>query len=148
MKTRKLLALVLAIAMIATIFVVPSAAVAPGAACEILGLLEGDGEGVTAEYLAKGTTRAQGLLITLRARGLEDEAKAFTGTGTFTDAADVNADFWGPILAYAYANPDLGWVGDGDGTFRPADVMSGAELAKLCSHYSDIHRALTSNGLT
>ncbi len=131
MKTRKLLALVLAIAMIATIFVVPSAAVAPGAACEILGLLEGDGEGVTAEYLAKGTTRAQGLLITLRARGLEDEAKAFTGTGTFTDAADVNADFWGPILAYAYANPDLGWVGDGDGTFRPADVMSGAELAKV-----------------
>jgi len=131
MKTRKLLALVLAIAMIATIFVVPSAAVAPGAACEILGLLEGDGEGVTAEYLAKGTTRAQGLLITLRAKGLEAEAKAFTGTGTFTDAADVNADFWGPILAYAYANPNLGWVGDGDGTFRPADVMTGAELAKV-----------------
>jgi len=131
MKTRKLLALVLAIAMIATVFVVPSAAVAPGAACEILGLLEGDGEGVTAEYLAKGTTRAQGLLITLRAKGLEAEAKAFTGTGTFTDAADVNADFWGPILAYAYANPNLGWVGDGDGTFRPADVMTGAELAKV-----------------
>jgi len=131
MKTRKLLALVLAIAMIATIFVVPSAAVAPGAACEILGLLEGDGEGVTAEYLAKGTTRAQGLLITLRARGLEAEAKAFTGTDTFTDAAEVNAEFWGPILAYAYANPELGWVGDGDGTFRPADVMSGAELAKV-----------------
>ena len=42
MKTRKLLALVLAIAMIATIFVVPSAAVAPGAACEILGLLQGE----------------------------------------------------------------------------------------------------------
>ena len=39
MKTRKLLALVLAIAMIATIFVVPTAAtVEPGAACEILGL--------------------------------------------------------------------------------------------------------------
>ena len=131
MKTRKLLALVLAIAMIATIFVVPSAAVAPGAACEILGLLEGDGEGVTAEYLAKGTTRAQGLLITLRARGLEDEAKAFTGTANFADAADVNITFWGPILAYAYANPDLGWLGDGDGNFRPADVMTGSELAKV-----------------
>jgi len=131
MKTRKLLALVLAIAMIATVFVVPSAAVAPGAACEILGLLEGDGEGVTAEYLAKGTTRAQGLLITLRARGLEDEAKAFTGTDNFADAADVNIDFWGPILAYAYANPDLGWIGDGDGNFRPADLMTGAELAKV-----------------
>lgn len=130
MKTRKLLALVLAIAMIATIFVVPSAAVAPGAACEILGLLKGDGEGVTAEYLAKGTTRAQGLLITLRARGLEDEALAFTGTETFTDAGDVPA-FWAPILAYAYANPALGWVGDGDGTFRPADIMTGAELAKV-----------------
>lgn len=131
MKTRKLLALVLAIAMIATVFVVPSAAVAPGAACEILGLLEGDGEGVTAEYLAKGTTRAQGLLITLRARGLEDEAKAFTGTDNFADAADVNIAFWGPILAYAYANPDLGWIGDGDGNFRPADLMTGAELAKV-----------------
>jgi len=130
MKTRKLLALVLAIAMIATIFVVPSAAVAPGAACEILGLLKGEGEGVTAEYLAKGTTRAQGLLITLRARGLEDEALAFTGTDTFTDAGDVPA-FWAPILAYAYANPALGWVGDGDGTFRPADIMTGAELAKV-----------------
>jgi hypothetical protein len=132
MKTRKLLALVLALAMIATVFVVPSAAdVAPGAACEILGLLEGDGEGVTAEYLAKGTTRAQGLLITLRARGLEDEAKAFTGTDNFADAADVNIAFWGPILAYAYANPDLGWIGDGDGNFRPADLMTGAELAKV-----------------
>lgn len=132
MKTRKLLALVLALAMIATVFVVPSAAdVAPGAACEILGLLEGDGEGVTAEYLAKGTTRAQGLLITLRARGLEDEAKAFTGTDNFADAADVNIAFWGPILAYAYANPDLGWIGDGDGNFRPADEMTGAELAKV-----------------
>jgi hypothetical protein len=130
MKTRKLLALVLAIAMIATIFVVPSAAVAPGAACEILGLLQGEGEGVTAEYLAKGTTRAQGLLITLRARGLEDEALAFTGTDTFTDAGDV-PEFWAPILAYAYANPALGWVGDGDGTFRPADIMTGAELAKV-----------------
>jgi len=130
MKTRKLLALVLAIAMIATVFVVPSAAVAPGAACEILGLLQGEGEGVTAEYLAKGTTRAQGLLITLRARGLEDEALAFTGTETFTDAGDVAA-FWAPILAYAYANPTLGWVGDGDGTFRPADIMTGAELAKV-----------------
>ncbi|MGI6504799.1 MAG: hypothetical protein ACOX2V_00200 [Clostridia bacterium] len=130
MKTRKLLALVLAIAMIATVFVVPSAAVAPGAACEILGLLEGDGEGVTAEYLAKGTMRVQGLLITLRARGLEDEALAFTGTDTFSDAGDV-AEFWAPILAYAYANPDLGWIGDGDGTFRPADIMTGAELAKV-----------------
>lgn len=130
MKTRKLLALVLAIAMIATIFVVPSAAVAPGAACEILGLLQGEGEGVTAEYLAKGTMRVQGLLITLRARGLEDEALAFTGTETFTDAGDVAA-FWAPILAYAYANPALGWVGDGDGTFRPADIMTGAELAKV-----------------
>ncbi len=130
MKTRKLLALVLAIAMIATVFVVPSAAVAPGAACEILGLLEGDGEGVTAEYLAKGTMRVQGLLITLRARGLEGEALAFTGTDTFSDAGDV-AEFWAPILAYAYANPDLGWIGDGDGTFRPADIMTGAELAKV-----------------
>jgi len=130
MKTRKLLALVLAIAMMATIFVIPSAAVSNGAACEILGLLKGEGEGVTAEYLAKGTTRAQGLLITLRARGLEDEALAFTGTDTFKDAATA-APFWAPVLAYAYANPGLGWIGDGDGNFRPTDIMTGAELAKV-----------------
>jgi len=131
MKTRKLLALVLAIAMMASIFVIPSAAVEAGAACEILGLLEGDGEGVTAEYLAKGTTRAQGLLISLRAMGLEGTAKAFTGTDTFSDAADVNVEFWGPILAYAKANPSCGWVGYGDGTFHPAAIMTGAELAKV-----------------
>lgn len=131
MKTRKLLAIVLALAMMASIFVIPSAAVEAGAACEILGLLQGDGEGVTAEYLAKATIRAQGLLISLRTMGLEGTATVFTGTDTFSDAADVNAEFWGPILAYAKANPSCGWVGYGDGTFHPSAIMTGAELAKV-----------------
>ena len=132
MKTRKLLALVLAIAMIATIFVVPTAAtVEPGEACRILGLLQGSGDGVTAEYLALATTRAQGLLITLRARGLEADALAFAGTDNFDDVTDVNVAFWGPVLAYAKANDELGWIGDGDGNFRPASILSGAEAAKV-----------------
>ncbi len=130
MKTRKLLALVLALAMLLSIFVIPTAAdVTPAAAAEILGLLKGDSDdGVTAEYLAKRTTRAQGLMITLRARGLEEEAGDFEGEDNFDDAGD---NFWTPYLAYAFANPELGWIGYGDGTFRPQQDLTGLELVKV-----------------
>ncbi|HPJ21134.1 MAG TPA: hypothetical protein PLH18_02130, partial [Clostridia bacterium] len=66
MKTRKLLAVVLAVAMLASFISVPVFAEGEGAICEDLGILVGTGDGVTEEYLASTATRAQAALIHLR----------------------------------------------------------------------------------
>jgi len=77
---KKLLAVVLAVAMLAT-FVVPVFAddVTDAEKCEILGMLEGTGEGVTAEYLVSTPQRYQAAIMYLRLKGLEDIALAYPG---------------------------------------------------------------------
>ena len=132
MKTRKLLAVVLAVAMLASFFSVPVFAEGEGAILEDLGLLIGpDEDGVTAEYLASIATRAQAaLVVTLRMFGLEAAALAFEGTETFPDAAEAT-EFWQPILEYLKANPGLGWQGDDLGNFNPTDPITGQEFTKV-----------------
>lgn len=131
MKTRKILALVLIIVMLITVVVIPSAVYDALRACATLGILRGESKDITDEYLSSNTTRAQGFLIVLRLKGLETTAKQFNGTNNFNDVADLNMDFWRPILAYTYAHPELGCIGDGNGNFRPSDTITGNELAKL-----------------
>ena len=77
MKTRKLLAVVLAVAMLASFISVPVFAEGEGAICEDLGILVGTGDGVTEDYLASTATRAQAALIHPRLFGLEADALAF-----------------------------------------------------------------------
>ncbi|MDA3847645.1 MAG: hypothetical protein PF505_14085 [Vallitaleaceae bacterium] len=92
--------------------------------CEQLGILQGDGNGVTDEYLKKDTTRLQAAILFLRVKGLEEEALSFIGTSTFVDGADVT---WGggrAILAYLKAHPELGWVGDTAGLFHPNQILT------------------------
>ncbi|MGE5677585.1 MAG: esterase, partial [Pseudomonadota bacterium] len=92
MNNKKILALVLAFAMIfstiSTVFADTTATIGADAkALETLGVLKGDtSAGVTSDYLAKTTTRMQAAIMYLRLKGLEDEALAFTGTANFADA--------------------------------------------------------------
>ncbi|MBN2884152.1 MAG: hypothetical protein JXN10_11535, partial [Clostridia bacterium] len=128
---KKILSVVLAVALLSAFLVVPVSAISLDAEiCEDLNVLRGDGSGVTEEYLSKLTNRSQGAKILLRLMGLEDEADSYTGTATFTDAADATA-YWQPMLAYLKANPDVGFQGYPDGTFAPNKVMTAQEIYKV-----------------
>jgi hypothetical protein len=133
---KKLLAVIVTIAMLAT-FAIPAFAAeneisADAEACADLGILLGDtGNGVTADYLAKETTRMQAAILTLRLFNLEDEAKAETSTENFADADEMVWEEGKAILAYLKANPELGWRGGDGGNFNPFDTISAQELYKV-----------------
>jgi len=110
---KKLLAVVVAVCVLATMAIPAFAAettLTEAEICAGLGILKGDGAGVTDTYLAKGTERLQAATLYLRLLGLEDEALAFDGEENFEDADLVYAGGQ-RILAYLKANPDLGWSG-------------------------------------
>ncbi|SFL49671.1 Predicted lipoprotein with conserved Yx(FWY)xxD motif [Paenibacillus sp. 1_12] len=95
-----------------------------------LGVLQGDGSGVSASYLAKTTTRLQSAILFLRLQGLEATAAAFKGADNFSDAAQVN-DSNKAILGYLKANPQLGWTGTGNGKFEPMAQITAQQYYKV-----------------
>lgn len=103
----------------------------PYLVCEELGILQGDGEGVTIEYLSKDTIRLQGAIMYLRLKGLEEEALSYTGITNFSDANEVSWSGGRAILSYLYNHPELGWIGDEKGYFNPNAVMSTEALYKV-----------------
>jgi hypothetical protein len=122
---KKFLAVLVVVAIMATAMVPVIAAGATKTDAEIckdLSVLKGEASGVTADYLAKATTRLQAATIYLRLKGLEPEALAYQGTANF---ADGNIAYAGgkAIMAYLKANPDLGWLGDGV-NFKPNDLCT------------------------
>ncbi len=95
-----------------------------------LGVLVGDGQGVTDAYSAKSTTRIQAAILYLRLIGKEHEAHAYTGTDTFLDASSAgkaNA----PALAYLRNHPEYGWNGTGGNRFEPAALVTSQQLYKV-----------------
>jgi predicted lipoprotein with Yx(FWY)xxD motif/plastocyanin len=123
-----------------------------------LGILVGDGNGLTDEYLNKGTTRIQAAIMFLRLKGLEADAKAFKGTDNFSDAKLVWAEGQS-ILAYLKANPQLGWQGMGNGTFDPLSGITAQQYYKVMLEalgfmqgmdfeYADVFMVAADNGLT
>lgn len=129
---KKFLAVIITVAMLATMMIPAFAEEeisADAKTCANLGLLAGDGAGVTAEYLAKGTERIQAAIIMLRLLGKIDEAVEFDYTENFDDADKV----WQGgknIMGYLKANPEYGWVGDA-GNFKPTDKASAKEIYKV-----------------
>ncbi|WP_409344708.1 plastocyanin/azurin family copper-binding protein [Paenibacillus sp. MBLB4367] len=95
-----------------------------------LGVLQGEGSGVTDSYLAKPTTRLQAAILFLRLKGLEKAALDYKGTDNFTDASAVN-EANQAILAYLKANPQLGWTGTGGGKFEPAGPITDQQYYKV-----------------
>lgn len=136
MNNKKIIALILAFAMmfssITVAFADTTATIgADAAALKTMGVLQGDDGGVTPAYLAKETTRMQAAIMFLRLKGLEDEAKAFTGTANF---ADANTMAWAEgkaMMAYLKANPQLGWVGTETGKFNPLETISAQQYYKV-----------------
>ncbi|MCZ8511307.1 plastocyanin/azurin family copper-binding protein [Paenibacillus filicis] len=95
-----------------------------------LGVLQGEGSGVTDAYLAKSTTRLQTAIMYLRLKGQEQAALAFKGSDNFSDANAVNASNQA-ILAYLKANPQLGWTGTGNGKFEPLAQITAQQYYKV-----------------
>ncbi|HYF84144.1 MAG TPA: hypothetical protein VEB00_14075 [Clostridia bacterium] len=98
-------------------------------ACKELGILIGADEGVTSQYLSTAPTRIQAYIISLRLKGLYNEAGAYESSANFKDAALAG---WAKnYLAYAKNKPELGWGGYPDGSFAPADKISGQAFYKV-----------------
>lgn len=95
-----------------------------------LGILVGDGDGVTEAYLAKTTTRLQAAILLLRLMGKEKEAQAYVGTGTFVDAGSAGKAAQ-PVLAFLKNHPEYGWSGTGNGRFDPIAVITSQQLYKV-----------------
>jgi predicted lipoprotein with Yx(FWY)xxD motif len=95
-----------------------------------LGILVGDGAGLTDEYLNKETTRIQAAIMFLRLKGLEADAMAFKGKENFNDAKLVWSEGQ-TILAYLKANPQLGWQGLGTGEFDPLSGITAQQYYKV-----------------
>lgn len=130
---KKNLALLLALVLVfSTVTVAFAAEEISGSAnvCQLLGMLTGDGNGVTAEYLATQPTRLQGAIMFLRLKGLEEDAMAWEGTENFADADQVAWEGGRTILAYLFAHKELGWVGDA-GNFNPAGLMTAQSYYKV-----------------
>lgn len=131
---KKLIAVVLAICVLAT-FSIP--AFADGNArtdaqyLEKLNVIKGDGNGVNADYLAKGTTRIQAAVIFLRLCGLEAKALEFSSKENFADADSLAWKEGRNVLAYLKANPQLGWTGIGRDRFDPNGPATAQMIYKI-----------------
>lgn len=95
-----------------------------------LNLLRGTGEGLDEAYLSMTPMRTNAAMIILRLLGLENDALEHEKISTFSDASSATA-YWQPILAYLYDNPDVGFSGYGDDTFRPNESINSQMLAKV-----------------
>lgn len=98
---------------------------------EALGLLEGDGNGVTDEYMTKRMDRITAALAILKLKGLYDEALSFYGYTNFIDIDEVKWPEGKNVLAYLKANPDLGFIGNGRGEFLPYKKIGEDEYYKV-----------------
>jgi enterochelin esterase-like enzyme len=96
-----------------------------------LGIIQGEGNGVTPEYLEKDAERLQAAIIILRVMGKEEEAKAYQGTDNFADADQVKWAEGRNILAYLKANPQYGFVGYPDGRFGVGEKLLPQQLYKV-----------------
>ncbi|NSW90780.1 MAG: Ig-like domain-containing protein [Firmicutes bacterium] len=101
--------------------------------CEILGILKGEGYGVTEEYLSKKTQRLQAAILTLRLFGgsCEKEALEYKWTDNFKDASDVLWLQGKNIMAYLKKNPQFGWRGDQNGKFNPNGEVTPQMMYKI-----------------
>ncbi len=123
---KKLFAVVVVVAVMLTTMI--PAAFAEGTtalsadakACSDIGMLTGDGTGVTAAYTATQPARIQALVMILRLKGVLAAAQATPVTAA--NFSDVTKDWQKPLTAYAKAHPELGFVGS-NGKFDPDSAI-------------------------
>jgi len=134
----RMISLLLALMMVVSLFSGSSIAATGtdaenAAKCAELGLLQGSGNGLTDAYLASEMTRLQSAIIFVRLLKLEDEALAYAGGGNFPDVNETTVPWDGGrnILSFVHDNPDLGYIGFTDGTFRPNNIMKTESFLKV-----------------
>lgn len=132
---KKTLALILAFAMVFSTITVafaeePAAVSAEATALGTIGMLEGDGDGVTAEYTAKELNRLTAAIMILKLKGLYEDALKYDGVNNFVDAEELKWAEGKNILAYVKDNP-VGFGGNEKGEFNPYDTLSEQMLYKV-----------------
>lgn len=100
-------------------------------ALEIIGMLEGDGGGVTGEYMTKRMTRFTAAISILKLKGLYNDALNYKKTENFKDINTVKWEEGKRVLAYLKANPDIGFIGNEKGEFLPNKDISEQEYFKV-----------------
>ena len=96
---------------------------------ERMGMLIGEGDGVTEEYLKKVPTRVQAAIMVLRLNGVDADAAKYVGTDNF---ADAELEPWAfAYLAYLKAHPEYGLIGTGDNMFEPGAEIDAKSYAKI-----------------
>ena len=99
--------------------------------CAELGLLLGEGQGVTDEYLAQPTKRYQAAYLTLRLVGKEADAEQYTGKDNFNDVGHL---YEGGQRRTAYLrahSAQYGWEGDGTNRLMPDDLVTAQQFYKV-----------------
>lgn len=127
------MALVLALAMVFSTITVAFAeeeVSAEAKALATIGMLEGDGGGVTADYTAKELNRFTAAIMILKLKGLYEDALKYDGVNNFADVAELKWAEGKKLLAYAKDNP-VGFGGNEKGEFKPYDTLSEQMLYKV-----------------
>lgn len=134
---RKTIAFVLSLTLIITSFSAMPLYAAPirvseeARALATIGILEGDGGGVTSEYMEKRMDRITAAISILKLKGLYQESLKYTGRSNFADADEVKWKEGRNVLAYLKANPDLGFIGNEWGEFSPYKSIGEKEYYKV-----------------
>lgn len=131
---RKLLAVIISVALLATAMVPAFAeeVLSEAEICEQLGMLRGTGAGVTDEYLESLPDRMQAATLFLRLLGLEEEAIDAAYEDNFDDCTPDTLNAANrAITAYLKANPDLGFAGIGNNLFNPFAKITAKEYYKV-----------------
>ena len=130
---KKVMALVLALAMVFSTITVAFAedeVSAEAKALATIGMLEGDGGGVTADYTAKELNRFTAAIMILKLKGLYEDALKYDGVNNFADVAELKWEEGKKVLAYVKDNP-VGFAGNEKGEFKPYDTLSEQMLYKV-----------------
>jgi len=132
-KKRSGIAFILAIALVLGMLPASVAAVSIDAQnMASLGLLRGvDGGGVNDAYPAMGTERYQAVVIMARLMGIEAQLnQTDPNAENFTDTAG-KSEYVRRVMAFAKANPQLGFVGFPDGSFGALDQATAQQIYKV-----------------
>ena len=96
---------------------------------ERMGMLIGEGNGITEDYIKTIPTRVQAAIMVLRLNGVDKEAAVFTGTDNFSDST---LESWAmPYLAYLKAHSEFGLEGIGNNMFDPTAKIDEQSYAKI-----------------
>ncbi|QSX04710.1 WG repeat-containing protein [Sedimentibacter sp. zth1] len=96
-----------------------------------LGLIKGNGNGITLEYANKTSTRIQSAIIVLRMNGLEEQALSYSGQNNFNESKGYSWKQGINIMAFLKDNPGVGFIGDTNNNFMPLSNLTYKQYVKV-----------------